>query len=353
MLRVMLCGAGDTDEILDQFAETIGQIGGEPLDFRSGTIRYLNSEGSSWSGNSRLTVQEADLCVFVIVEQFGKITWEHEIREARRSGKPFIIMCLTRTYTRYLNLRDALTDTGAIRDEHDRRLLDLLRELEFAEYTVVTFTHANFVQRLKGQLATHFHVLLQDQQQRNRRAAIGRSIAQGLPLGAEERLLATRIAADEFEDKNLRKRAVSALAAAGVDADTALELAAAEEQGVQRTAISSFAELYRERPPDPDVLLQCVQIANASDDVGVGRRFVPVLLDIDLAAGVTALGQLDISEIGVRRRIAENLERYEQGIVDPLVRAEALALLARCLEDTAETGWKARCRQLRDRLSAS
>ncbi|MFI5501555.1 hypothetical protein ACIA5E_21035 [Nocardia asteroides] len=179
-----------------------------------------------------------------------------------------------------------------------------------------------------------------------------RTVRDGRRLTDEDQLLALRIAADELEEKILRKQAVVALAHnRGLSADDILTLLASDEQGVQRTTVLHLAELYRDRPADPDFFLHCVQIANASDDVGIGRRLIPVLLEIDLAAGVTALSHLDTSEIGTRRRIAEHLERHEGDIRDPRVKTDALALLARCLEDSNETGWKARCRQFHARLS--
>ncbi|MFI5501554.1 hypothetical protein ACIA5E_21030 [Nocardia asteroides] len=79
-MRVMLCGASDTDDVRDQFAEVITGFGGEPLHFLSGSIQYLNSADASWSKNSEITIRAADLCVFVIVEDFGEITWGTELR---------------------------------------------------------------------------------------------------------------------------------------------------------------------------------------------------------------------------------------------------------------------------------
>jgi hypothetical protein len=354
LLRVMLCGAADTADIRDQFAEVIGDFGGEPLHYLAGDVQYLNSADSSWLRNSQMTVRAADLCVFVIVERYGEITWSTELREARSAGKPFIVLCLDRTYTKYLVLRDSLTDLGRVRAEDDRKLLTAIREMEFSwQLTVVTFTHATFKRILRRQLATSFHLMLQGQQERNQRAAIARLVAEGARLSHEERVVALRVAMDDLEEKNIRKRAVLALAGSGgIDQDVVIDLISADEQGVQRLAVLRLADLYRDRPVDSEFFAECVQIANKAEDVGIARRLIPTLLDMDVAAGITALTHLDLTDVGTRRRIAENLERHEQAIVSLGVRTDALALLSQCLEDTAETGWKARCRQFHARLSS-
>ena len=350
----MLCGATDTEDIRPEFAEVVGGFGGEPMHYLAGTILYLNSADSSWLRNSQMTVRAADLCVFVIVEKYGEITWNTELGEVRSAGKPFIVLCLERTYKKYAVLREALTEPGSVRTEDDRKLLATIREVEFGQQsTVVPFTHGTFKHILRRELSTLFHLVLQSQQDRNRRAAIARLVTDGARLSQEEQTVAIKVAVDELEEKNVRKRAVLALAGSGgVHPDVILDLISAEEQGVQRLTVQRLAELYLDRPADPEFLAQCVQIANVAEDVGIARRLVPVLLDLDLAAGLAALALLDTSEIGTRRRIAESLERHEQTIVTLGLRSDALDLINRCLENTAETGWKARCRQLHARLSS-
>src|SRR4051794_35044535 len=80
------------------------QNSGTPLHYLSGDLHYINSVDSRWSENSRATVRTADICVFVIVERFGAITWETELREALEAGVPFLFLCLADTYRKYIDL---------------------------------------------------------------------------------------------------------------------------------------------------------------------------------------------------------------------------------------------------------
>lgn len=354
MLSVMLCGASDTHDVREQFAEVVVGFGAEPLHYLSGGVLYQNSADSSWQRNSRMTVHAADLCIFVIIEKFGDITFGTELRAALAGGKPFIILCLERTYSKYLTLREYLSDPEHILGDDNRKLVTAIREMEFDwQLTVTTFTYATFNQILRRETAKLFQLVLQEQQEKSRRAALGRLLLDpGRRLSFDDLAIATRIATDEMEDKILRKQAIMAITEnGGADEDTVLALIASGEQGVQRLAAQRLDSIYQVRPPNPDFMAQCVHAANESDDVGIIRRMIPSLLKIDLATAVDALLALDFTEIGTRRRAAEHLERHETEIVAAGLSSSAASLLARCLEETAETGWKDRCRRFYGRLA--
>lgn len=105
-MRIMLCGAKDTEALLKIFRIAANEFNLEPLNYIDGTIHYHNYGFNRWEENSRLTVQSADILLFVIHERFGNITWEVEYEEAISNGKNFIVLCLQTTYTKYRNLRD-------------------------------------------------------------------------------------------------------------------------------------------------------------------------------------------------------------------------------------------------------
>lgn len=356
MLRVMLCGAADTDRIREQFSETVLQFGGEPWHYVSGRILHLNSGQANWKANSALTVGRADLCVFAIVERYGKITWNTEMRAVLEGGKPFLVLCLEETYEKYRTLKHAVVDRSAIADEHDRELLDLIAELqsEQRQTTITTFRYGSFREALREQMASLFEVLLGAQEQRNRRGAAVRLAAD--PAGLSLRALSDLrdVALDETEDKNDRKRAVGALAARRTaDEDLVRALLSSDEQGVQRIAVRLLPDLVRGFTWEPDFVEHCVTVANGSDDVGVARRLIPALMAIDLGAALKAFELLDTSEIGTRRRLATAFEAAESEIRDRGLHANAVAILDRCMAGPGERGWLARCRELRDRLSGN
>ncbi len=354
MLSVMLCGASDTDLVRGEFVDVITQFGGDPWHYLSGRILHLNSAHASWEHNSRATVQHADLCVFVIVERYGQLTWGTELREALLAGKPFLVFCLESSYQKYLALTRSITDLSAITSADERQLVVTLRELESErQITVVPFRSGYFRDELRRQLGTLFSLSLSSFEDRNRRGALALILHDPGKLHASDFPTVLGIALDESEDKNIRKAALRALAARrAADEETVLALLSSTEQGVRRAAAQSLAALYPTRPAEPEFIEQCVAVANASDDVGLARRLIPALLDIDLATAVKAVALLDLSEVGARRRLAQALENAEPRIVREGLADEVRALLRRCLEDPGEIGWLSRCKEFERRLTA-
>jgi hypothetical protein len=240
-------------------------------------------------------------------------------------------------------------------DPGDRQLVGLISELESEQRqsTITPFQYGYFRDAFRRQLSALFMVLLGEQEKRNQHAAAAQVLGDPNNLTARDIDAAVELALDETEDKAIRKRAIRALAARGAaEEDTVRELLASSEQGVQRLTVQLLAELNARRIPDTDFLEYCVSMANDSDDVGLARRLIPVLLKIDLAAAIQALTLLDTTEIGTRRRLAEALGAAEDAIVRLGLSAQAVALLHRCLQDSHEAGWKARCRELLERLTA-
>ncbi|MBY8869353.1 hypothetical protein [Streptomyces sennicomposti] len=353
MLKVMLCGAADTNRVLAEFTDVVSGFGGTPLHYQSGRILHMNAAGSNWRTNSQMTVDEATLCVFVIVEEFGEITWTTELKQARAEGKPFLLFCLDATYVTIEGLRRHVPDLQHVSGERERSLVALMNDLESdsRQETVISFTYGSFGTHLRGSLANLFYLTLRAQQARNRRAAVARMLEDSQKLSRADYNLVAEIATDELEEKALRKRALLALASGpGFDNDDVVDVLSSAEQGVQRLATDHLAELYRVRPPDPEFFDHCVQLANASDDVGMARRMLPALLDLDIATAIEALASLDLAEVGLRRRVVEQLISRESQILDNGLAGSALTLIARCLEETHEVGWKKLAKELRSRL---
>jgi hypothetical protein len=354
MIRVMLCGAADTNRVQAEFVEVVNDFGGIPYHFLAGTVNYINSASSNWEENSRATVQEADVCVFVIVEQIGRITWETEVTEALMAGKPFLVLCLDRTYQKYLTLNATFpppADLNVLPDR-ERELVATLREIEQERrLTAVPYTEGLFRNVLRRELSKLFDIALSQLEDRNRRRSTVPLLSDPGRLTMTDLRVAQAIAVDEWEDKQLRKAALRALAArSALDADALRTLLASTEQGVLRLTFELLGELHVLRPVDPDLFEQVVAAANASADVGLSRRLIPVLLAMDLPAAIEALALLELDDVGSRRRLADALETYEDAIVREGLEAAATHLLQRCLSHTPESDWKARCRAYLARL---
>ncbi|SCF13275.1 hypothetical protein GA0074696_2919 [Micromonospora purpureochromogenes] len=353
MLQLMLCGAQDTKRVRDEFAAVVKGFGAGVWHYLSGEILYLNHANASWETNSRDTVRSADLCVFVIVERYGSVTWQTELREALSTGKPLIVLCLDETYETYRTLTRNVP-LAAVEDEGRRRLIETMHEVESErQLTIVPFSYGTFGDVLRRQLSTLFKVGLRHLEMRNERMAAARMVHEPARLTRSELMTLAEVAVDETEDKIPRKHAIRALAARGAtDEQLVLDLLSSMEQGVQRLTIELLPKLYTTRPADSDFLAHCIAVANRSSDVGVTRRLIPALLEIDLSAAVEAMVTLDLVESGARRRMFETLETFEQRLTDPKVVEGVRALLGRCLTAESEADWKARCRAWHERLSS-
>jgi hypothetical protein len=351
MLKMMLCGASDTSDVSVAFAEVTAELGGETRHYLSGQILYRNYARAKWDVNSRSTVSDSDVCVFVILHQAGEITWNDELDEALKSGKPFVILCLESTYAEYRTLTRHVP-AGAVGDENKRRLIEIITELELERnLTIATFSHTSFKDVYRREAAKLFRQALDALSERYQRESLYHLLASPEALRDRDLRAVELIAVDEFEDKGIRKMAIAALAARqAADVDTVLALLSSREQGVQRLAISSLPGLYSARPAEPEFMTDCVALANSSDDTGVIRRLIPALLQIDLRAALPAMAQLDLTEIGTRRRLATGLEEYEPDLLEMGLKAELKLLLSKCLLKSDDAGWLARCRTFLLRL---
>lgn len=354
MLDMLLCGAADTGEIRDDFVQVVAEFGGSPLHYLSGDILYVNTATSTWEENSRASVQSSDLCVFVVVRALGSITWTTEFREVVTSGKPFVMLCLDSTYNRYLDLSREVRDRpSGPPDGEDQLLFQTLAGVEREhQVTIVPFPERGFAEVLRRQLANTFTVSLQLLETQNRRRFLRALYNAPETLAAHHLEWANDLALDELEDKGARKQAIIALALRGAASEeTTLALLASPEQGVQRLAFARLAQLYPERPPRPDFLERVVDIANTSDDVGIARRLLPMLFAMDLTTALEVLPALLLTDIGLRRRLTDQLEAYEDAIGEQGLTSAALRLARTARLGTGDQDWKERLEQFIERHS--
>jgi hypothetical protein len=350
VLDIMLCGASDISEVRNEFIRVVNAVGGRPWNYLDGQMRYQNTLSSSYVRNSRQTVRDAHVCVFVVVRRIGEITWQTEYHQAVNMGKCVLIFCHDETYQRYRMLSRHVDDLNALSDEN-RALIEVMSDLESGrQQTVVPYQPGSFEEVLRSELAKQFAMALDGAEHRAGRAAVVGLLSDPDALRSEDLVTVTEIAADEFEDKTFRRQAILALAdRQAADEDLVRHLIRSAEQGVQRLTIQLLPRLYRQRPPDLELLDLVVATANLADDVGVMRRAIPALCELDFSLAANALAALELTDIGSRRRLAQALEQHER-LVDDGNRAAVVNLLNRCVDVAHEADWKQRCRAFVRRL---
>ncbi|MDO5286309.1 MAG: hypothetical protein Q4G45_05735 [Actinomycetia bacterium] len=353
MLTVMMCGANDTADVAPGFVQVTKEFGGEPWHYRTGEILYLNDATASWERNSRRSVAAADVCVFVILREYGKLTWSAELATALDEGKPFILLCLDSTYADYTAVSRAVP-LAAVDDPTKRRVWEAIRELEAErQLTVVPFGYQTFSDVYRREMSKLFAGALGALSERAHRQSVSRILDEPDKMTRRDLTAAEAMALDEMEDKKIRKSAILALRArGGLSAEAVLALVDSREQGVQRLAIEHLPELCPARPLPVGFMEDCVAVANHSDDPGVARRLIPALFRLGISEAVQALETLDLTEIGARRRLATALEEHEVeirslGLIEP-----AVALLVKCAAKSEDVGWLARCRAYMTRLKS-
>lgn len=347
----MLCGASDTRDVEDQFMEVAKDLGAEPLHYLSGNILYENKVGSNFRTNSAETVREADLCVFTIIANYGEITWETELEEALSEGKPFLVLCLSRTWDEYLTLRTV--DPGAINDVSKRNMVRVLQQLDsHRQLSVAPFTMGKYGEVFRHEAAKIFRRGLATLAERARREQLNILMRDRSRMTWHDVARAEEMALDEFEEKGRRKLAIEALAEREglANPSAVLDLIASSEQGVQRLAMDHLAALYRQRPPDAGFLDQCVAAANHSDDTGIARRLIPALFQIDPSGAINAARGLKLTDIGVRHRLADLLVENEHLLEEASLRTIGVELLSRCVGAGDNVDWKRRASDCLKRL---
>ena len=147
----MMCGADDVKEYANDFKNVTKEFGGVSSFYQDGSIIYRNGQNASWEDNSVLSVKDADICVFVIREKVGRITWEKEFITAYDNCVPLLILCFDDTHNKYLNYREYKKN---ISDKKTIDVIELLDSLYNKRQTPVCFGGGSgFLEVLRAQLS--------------------------------------------------------------------------------------------------------------------------------------------------------------------------------------------------------
>lgn len=368
-MKIMLCGAHDTSALLPIFKEVAIDFNFELLNYIDGTIYYHNYGYNRWEANSRLTVQRADILLFIINESYGKITWEIEYEEAIKEGKNFIVLCRqeTCTCTLYRNIKEAFSDIPKDIDSDKKNLIELLQKLENNQFTIITFELNTLKERIKEQLLNLFRYGIQLTEAQNRHNAF-------LPIlksykyksllqehkGVMYENIAKSILFDCFEPKELRKRALEYFAInKSLSEDEIVELCSDLEQGVARKTLVMLRELLAEQH-DTERIFSSVIDKSSEDDVGIIRRAIGTFFEIDIRNAVKSLpGLFPCQDVGTPRRIINHLKKNEELVYreisgDESFKIDVLKLLRLCLDFKSESKeWKTVAKEMMTKIARS
>ena len=353
-MKIMLCGASDTSSIYQAFDEVVRDFAATPMTFLNSSHSYTNSLASSFEGNSRQSVIDADICVFVIKKNYGKITWNVEYNQALNEGKPFLILCEQETYNDYLTLKRMNLPFP----EDNEELFTTIDRIEnVRELTISKFIETDFENRLREQLGKIIDDAIKVLTEKRRRENLWQLMGNHrFALSLEDIHFIVEIAVDEYEDKKRRKDAIKRLSKEHcLDKETMLALISSEEQGVSRIAVENMNLLLSERENEnkEEFLADCVKIINDSDDIGLKRRFINKVLGYDLREGLCALRNFDLSEIGSKRRLSIELIKHKEEIIAESLQETAIVFAEECCKKGSDGGWKEDCQILINELKES
>lgn len=295
----MLCGAQDTELVREEFAEECRRFQFAPWTFLDGSILHSNGLKGSWEENSIQSITAADIAIFVIIQKLGQIAWETEFRAALETGTPTELFCLQKTYDSYLRKRNEEQPFSKV----EERLHTMVEE---HKTTVITFTDpGDFRRKLQEVLSRFVKDGMAALAEVNRRR-FQRMLVHEDPIPDEHLAHIRAIAIDEFEAKNLRKRAIDRLVERQyLDESTALELMESVEQGVARKVMAMTSHIAGYA--SPEFLIEAATIANESDDVGMERRLIQSLGELPWRTSAPALAALRVEEVGAARRMLKLL----------------------------------------------
>lgn len=353
MLEIMLCGAHDVGDLAQMFSEVASDFGATPWWYNDGRIYHTNSRTSSWEENSRATVKRVDVCVFVILNRYGDITWNTELEQALESGKPFVVLALDSAWNRYATLLRTITDPASIRSEDDQKMIDVLRSMGEYNFTPVTFSLGAFKEKLRFALSMQFEHGINLLQTHNQRKALLQSLTKKDKLSQRQIDQLISLASDDYhENKYERKTAIRRLAADEVrNGDFVLEVCKSFEQGVQRLAFDLLPSLVP-LPIEDSALRELAQIAAGIDDVGVARRLTLAVAKLQPSKLDILLEGMGSLEEGIRRRAYEGVDRHYAQVLGEWGSARMKRFLELCeAKSTVTISWLERLRrQLKDLL---
>lgn len=337
-MKIMLCGASDTKSIREAFENVVSGFGAQAMTFLTATHTYENSSYSSSSSNSRASVRDAQICVFVIKGSYGSYTWNDEFDEVLREGVPFIVMCDESKFNEY----QVLCSKKLGFPDEEKQLFELIDKLvNFYDLAICPFVETSFEKILRYQLGQLVEIAMKKYTSLRQRESAKYLLKTGTKLSKKDIYLLKEIALDEYELKRIRKDAILRLSEyQSLDKDSVIDLIESPEQGVSRFTLDNIDKLMPSSEYSKGFLCECVQTVNSIDDTGARRRLIMHICDVDLEMGLYALDELLLNEVGSKRRLINELVSRKDEIISAGLQEQAMKLAAKCFDKKKDDGWK-------------
>ena len=235
-----------------------------------------------------------------------------------------------------------------------QEIYDLLEMIEQKrDLTIIEYSFTSFESELRDQLGMLFEKTVKDYTAHKQREIASYLLHTDAKLSGRDIEDLKAVLVDEYENKKVRKDILQRLAKLHcLDKETVLDLICSAEQGVSRMTVEYLDKLMRDDEYDLAFLKECVVAINNHDDTGTERRLVSKILEIDVKNGVLALQELNLVEIGAKRRLSSELIKHKDQIIAAGVTKEALELAKECHKKADNKGWRDECAALISELEA-
>ncbi|NTW55022.1 MAG: hypothetical protein HGB15_09775 [Chlorobaculum sp.] len=336
------------------FEKVANEMGFTPFNYLSGNIYYHNYGQNRWVDNSKSTVNDVDILVFVINESHGEITWKTEYNEAITTGKNFIVMCLRETYEHYRYIKNKFIKIPDELPENDKLIFKQIDFLEsMHQTTVVPFELRDFEWKLKEQILTLLRFGLSLSERNNKKSTFLPVLKSSIYKSQIDKYknplyesIAREILFDIFEAKELRKRTLDYFAITkSLTDDEIISLFSDVEDGICRKAMVVLGTLLGENHNVGAIFAAAIE-SSSENDVGFVRRLIASCFDISIPLSIRHLpGLFPCQDIGTPRRIINQISHRISEIrklisSSVLSKEEVINLINLCLNYKSEQGWK-------------
>jgi hypothetical protein len=337
----MLCGSTDIETLIPEFEKEISLFEATPLCFINGkfnTNNYLD-----WKENSVKTLQGANIVVFVLMHNYGKITWETEFKRAKEIGIPYVVLCYNDTFIDHADFNNNRKEFEKL-DANKSKVFKLLNNFRISEKgSIETFLMNDFGRKLRLRITDILRESTETQKEENAKVILlnlirkrDRASLRALAKVSNKKYLKS-ILRDIFQPKEVRKRVLEVFSlneSLALNEFEIIDYLNDPEQGIIRKTILLLPQLVRSGYRIEVLFDELIKLSNNNDDVGFDRRALISMLEIDILLAVKKLQVIKMDDVGTPRRIVnwlfENKEKVINLKFDSEFKKDLALLMERC-----------------------